>query len=87
MGNYGRLVKYVMIIKKEVALKVCLLIAVSATYIAQAVSAAKAVGIVFENKNFDGFGICVGVAAAAVVVRSVQNLCIGRGQSGRSGEP
>ncbi len=71
MGNYGRLVKYVMIIKKEVALKVCLLIAVSATYIAQAVSAAKAVGIVFENKNFDGFGICVGVAAAAVVVRSV----------------
>ena len=71
MENYGRLIKYVMVIKKQVVLKVCLLIAVSATYIAQAVSAAKAVGIVFENRSFDGFGICVGIAAVSVVIRSV----------------
>lgn len=51
MGAYGRLLHYVAAIKTEVALKVLLGLAISATYVGQAVVMAKAVTIVFKGGN------------------------------------
>ncbi|SDG29996.1 hypothetical protein [Desulfosporosinus hippei] len=47
MGAYGRLLRYVAAIKGEVALKVLIGLAISTTYIGQAMVMAKAVSVVF----------------------------------------
>lgn len=47
MGAYGRLLRYLAAIKGEVGLKVLIGLAISTTYIGQALVMAKAVSVVF----------------------------------------
>ncbi|MGI5984707.1 MAG: ABC transporter ATP-binding protein [Clostridiales bacterium] len=71
MGDYGRLLHYVAAIKKEVFLKVLLGLAVSATFIAQAVIMAKAVVIVFDGGKLSDIMMYIIGAFAVVICRAL----------------
>ncbi|ACL18407.1 ABC-type multidrug transport system fused ATPase/permease subunit [Desulfitobacterium sp. LBE] len=69
MRAYGRLLRYVAAIKGEVALKVLIGLAISATYIGQALAMAKAVSIVFARSDLQAIVAPVLIALAAVLLR------------------
>lgn len=69
MGAYGRLLRYVAAIKQEVALKVLIAVAVSATYVGQAVTMAKAVSAVFVGGSISAIAGYLFIALAAVLLR------------------
>lgn len=69
MGAYGRLLRYVATIKSEVALKALIGLAISATYIGQAVTMAKAVSIVFTGGSVSDISWYLIIALAAVFLR------------------
>ena len=53
MGSYGRLLKFISVIKAEVVAKALINLLISATYIIQAFSMAKAVTVVFQGNGLD----------------------------------
>lgn len=65
------LLQFVKIAKKEILLKILMLVGISATFIIQAVAMAKAVSIIFTGGAFHAIYICTGIALAAVVIRSL----------------
>ena len=69
MGAYGRLLRYVAAIKNEVALKVLIGVAISATYIGQAVIMAKAVYAVFAGGSVSDISWYLVIALVAVLLR------------------
>ncbi|MEG2382927.1 MAG: ABC transporter ATP-binding protein [Oscillospiraceae bacterium] len=69
MVVYGRLIRYVTVIKNEVAIKVLIGILTSATYIGQAFAMAKAVSIVFVGGSFKSIIPYFLIALFAVLLR------------------
>ena len=69
MGAYGRLLLYVAVIKREVALKVLLGLLISATYIGQAIVMAEAVAVVFGGGAAADILFHVSTAAVLVLLR------------------
>lgn len=69
MGAYGRLLRYVAAIKHEVALKVLIGLAISTTYIGQALVMAKAVSVVFLGGSVSDIAWYLVIALAAVFLR------------------
>jgi ABC-type multidrug transport system fused ATPase/permease subunit len=71
MGSYGRLLKYIALIKTEIAIKVALGLIISATYIFQAIVMAKAVDIVFSGGSFVNIIPHIIIAVFAVLARGL----------------
>ncbi|AFQ42605.1 ABC transporter ATP-binding protein [Desulfosporosinus meridiei] len=69
MGAYGRLLRYVAAIRSEVALKVLIGVAISATYIGQALVMAKAVSVVFVGGSVADISRYLVIALMAVFLR------------------
>ena len=71
MGAYGRLLGYIAIIKNEIFIKVLMGLAVSATYIGQAVAMAKAVSVVFSGGSVSDIAQYIAIALIAVLLRGL----------------
>lgn len=65
------MLRYVATIKSEVALKVLIGLAISATYIGQAIAMAKAVSVVFAGGNVSNIAGYLVIALAAVLLRGL----------------
>ena len=71
MGVYGKLLRYVTAIKKEVALKTGLLLLLSALSIFQAILMARAVDLVWQRSDMARLLPCIGAVAVAILLRSL----------------
>lgn len=71
MGAYGRLLRYVAEIKREIAVKVLLSVLIGATYIAQAIIMAQAVTRVWNGEALSGIAWLLAAALAAIVIRGL----------------
>jgi ABC-type multidrug transport system fused ATPase/permease subunit len=71
LGAYGRLVRYIGAIKKEVVIKVLISLGVNATYILQAVLMARAVSLVFSRSPFSALIPYIIGALGAVASRGL----------------
>ena len=71
MGAYGRLLRYVAAIKNEVMLKVLIGVAISATFIGQAIAMAKAVSVVFVGGTVLDIAWYLVIALSAVLLRGL----------------
>lgn len=70
MGAYGRLLRYIAEIKKEITIKALLSILISATYIAQAILMAEAVTRLWKKGELADIAWLLALALAAVIIRS-----------------
>jgi ATP-binding cassette subfamily C protein CydD len=70
MGVYGRLLRYIAEIKKEITIKALLGIIISATYIVQAILMAEAVTRLWEKAALSDISWLLVLALTAVIIRS-----------------
>jgi ABC-type multidrug transport system fused ATPase/permease subunit len=74
LGAYGRLVRYIGAIKKEVFLKVLISLGINATYILQAILMARAVSLVFSHSPFSALIPYIMGALGAVASRGLLSM-------------
>lgn len=71
MGVYGRLMRYISHIKKEVAIKALLGLLISATYISQAIMMAGVVNLVWNHGQMHRIMVSICLVLALVLVRGI----------------
>lgn len=65
------LLQFVKIARKELSIKILMLVGISATFIVQALAMAKAVGVFFSGGAFRVIYVCTGIALIVVILRAV----------------
>lgn len=68
-GSYLRLVSFLRMIKKETVCKICIVLAITATYVIQAVAIAHGVAAVFQHQSIAQIAVFPAVAGVAILVR------------------
>lgn len=70
MESYWRLVQFLKLSKRDVVLKILLMLSIMATYVLQAFAISRGVSAIFNNNGLVFISICIGIAVGSIILRA-----------------